>query len=113
MKAKIDQGLLEPGWAGELAPDELDFLQIELAKDKRLAYRWGFRPALKRRPVWAIIQVATLGDPQNRAANVRLARRQIPANSEGKCSSQAQTFMNKASGHIGTRGGEAGYGSHA
>ena len=51
VKPKIDQGLLEPGWGGEIAPDELDFLQTELTKDKKLAFRWGFQPAKKRRPM--------------------------------------------------------------
>ena len=83
MKPKIAQGLLEPGWGGEIAPDELDFLQAELTKDKKLAYQWGFQPAKKRRPEWAVRQVAAFGDPDVRATNMQLARRQLPANSEG------------------------------
>ncbi len=39
---RIDQRLFEPGWGGELAPDELDILQVELAEDKRLAYGGDF-----------------------------------------------------------------------
>ena len=70
-----DLRLLEPGWAGELAPDELEFLQSDLAKDKKLAFRWGFRPGTKRRPEWAIRQVALSGDPGSRSPNVDLARR--------------------------------------
>ena len=69
-----DHRLLEPGWPGELAPDELDFLVAELIKDKRLAFRWGFRPAAKRRPEWAIKQLSMWGDPDIRSTNVALAR---------------------------------------
>ena len=71
-----DVRLLEPDWAGDLAPDELEFLQAELSRDKKLAFRWGFRPGAKRRPEWAIRQVAMWGDPYSRAANVVLVRRQ-------------------------------------
>ncbi len=73
-----DPRLLEPGWAGELAPDELEFIQGELAADKKLAFKWGFRPGAKRRPEWAMRQVAMAGDPDRRAANVALARRRLP-----------------------------------
>ena len=48
-----DVRLLEPGWAGDPAPDELEILQAELSKDKKLAFKWGFRPGAKRRPEWA------------------------------------------------------------
>ncbi len=34
--------LLLPGWAGDLAPDELEIVQEELLSDKVLAFRWGF-----------------------------------------------------------------------
>ena len=88
---KIDQRLLEPGWGGELAPDELDFLLTALIKDKKLAYQWGLQPAKNRRPEWAIHQVATFGDPDIRATNMGLARRQIPGNSALEGANRAQT----------------------
>ena len=69
-----DPRLLEPGWASDLAYDELEFLQAELSGNKKLASQWGFRPAAKHRPEWAIRQVAMWGDPKHRAANVVLAR---------------------------------------
>ncbi len=53
----IDKGILEPGWAGEPEPAELEFLIERLAKDRRLAVRWGFAPATAKRPEWAILQV--------------------------------------------------------
>ena len=77
---KDDPRLLEPGWAGDLPPDEFDYIQAELLWDKRLAFTWGFQPGKKRRPEWAIRQVAMLGDPESRTANMALARRQLPAN---------------------------------
>ena len=46
-KPVMDYRLLEPGWAGEIAPDELEFLQEELARDKAVAFAWGFQPAKK------------------------------------------------------------------
>ena len=77
-KLRIDQRILEPGWAGDLAPDEFDHLQAELLRDKKLAFAWGFQPARKRRPEWAIRQVAMWGDPEVRATNMGLARSQLP-----------------------------------
>ena len=73
-----DVRLLEPGWAGELAPDELDFIQDRLREDRQTPFRWGFRPTSKRRPEWAIRQIAMHGDPDRRATNVALARRKLP-----------------------------------
>ena len=89
MKGKIDQRLLEPGWAGELAPDELAFIVAELVKDKKRSFAWGFQPSKKRRSEWAIIQVAEFGDPNGRATNMGLARRRTPPNLEGKGEFQA------------------------
>ena len=69
-----DPRLLVSGWAGELAPDELDFLQAELIRDNKLAFQWGFRPRAKRRSEWAIRSVAKFGDPDDRKLNMGLAR---------------------------------------
>ena len=69
-----DYRLLEPGWAGDLADDEVAFIQRELLADKQLAYRWGFAPAQKTRPLEAIRRVAMGGDPEHRNLNVALAR---------------------------------------
>ncbi len=40
--------LLEPGWAGELDPDELAYVKSELRQSASLRRRWGFRPSAKR-----------------------------------------------------------------
>jgi len=66
--------LLLPGWAGNLAPDELGNLQEELLSDKVLAFRWGFRPSAKRRAEEAIHQVAMHGAPAGRIHNLKLVR---------------------------------------
>ncbi len=66
--------LLLPGWAGHLAPDELENLQDELFSDKVLAFQWGFRPSAKRRAEEAIHQVAMHGAPAGRTHNLKLVR---------------------------------------
>jgi hypothetical protein len=40
--------LLEPCWAGELSPDELDYVRSQLRQSSSLRRRWGFRPSAKR-----------------------------------------------------------------
>jgi hypothetical protein len=40
--------LLEPGWAGDLGPDELAYIKSELRGSASLRRRWGFRPSAKR-----------------------------------------------------------------
>jgi hypothetical protein len=40
--------LLEPGWAGELSPDELAYVRSQLRQLSSLRRRWGFRPSAKR-----------------------------------------------------------------
>jgi hypothetical protein len=40
--------LLEPGWAGELSPDELAYIKSQLRQSASLRRRWGFKPSAKR-----------------------------------------------------------------
>ena len=42
------QKLLEPGWAGELDPNELAYLKSQLRRSRSLRRCWGFRPSAKR-----------------------------------------------------------------
>lgn len=42
------QWLLEPGWAGELSPVELEYIKSCLKQSTSLRRRWGFRPSAKR-----------------------------------------------------------------
>jgi len=72
-----DYRLLEPGFAGELGPDEFNFILESLLRDKKLSFSWGFQPARKRRPEWSIRQVAEWGDPDRRATNMELARQKM------------------------------------
>ncbi len=80
MISPMDQRLLKPGWAGELAEDQLANIQGELLADKKLSYLWGFAPAQKTRPLEAIRRVAMDGDPDHRQSNRKLARirREMP-----------------------------------
>jgi len=66
--------LLKPGWAGFLDDDELAYIQEKLRTDPALAFSWGFRPGQKSRAAAAIRRVAMYGEPDCRAANVKLAR---------------------------------------
>ena len=66
--------LVLPGWAGDLAPDELENLREELFSDKVLAFQWGFRPSAKRRAEEAIHRVAMHGAPDGRTHNLKLVR---------------------------------------
>jgi len=56
--------LLEPGWAGELSPDELAYIKSELRKSPTLRRKWGFRPSLKRLSGDRIRAVARNGLPK-------------------------------------------------
>ena len=40
--------LLEPGWAGELNPDEFTYIKSQLKQSPSLRRRWGFRPSARR-----------------------------------------------------------------
>ena len=40
--------LLEPGWAGELCPDEFGYIKSQLRQSPSLKRRWGFRPSARR-----------------------------------------------------------------
>jgi hypothetical protein len=66
--------LLEPGWAGTLDDDEIQFILNKLQADSVLSYWWGFRPQTKRRPLEAIKAVAMWGSSDVRSENVRLVR---------------------------------------
>jgi len=42
------EGLLEPGWAGDLDRVELEYIRSQLKQSASLRRRWGFRPSAKR-----------------------------------------------------------------
>jgi len=41
-----DRRLLEPGWAGELSDEEVEYIQRELHRSRRLWRRWGYLGAM-------------------------------------------------------------------
>ena len=55
------EGLLEPGWGGDLDDVELEYVASELSKDPSLRRRWGFRPSAKRLSKSRIRAVAMYG----------------------------------------------------
>ena len=91
-----DARLRRPGWAGELAPDELAFLEDRLQRDKRLALKWAFRPGVKRRPEGVIRRVAMHGDPDNRRLNLKLARQARAEMAQGSAMGRASKRRGKA-----------------
>ena len=82
----MDKRLLQPGWAGKPEESELEFLTIRLARDQRLAARWGFTITKVEQPDWAILQVAMWGDPARKELNAALAGRQINASTGSQIS---------------------------
>ncbi len=75
-----DYRLLVPGWAGELNPSELEFDRLN--RDRQLAHRWGFGSSARRRSEPAVRELALVGHPEHRSANVNIAR-QTAAEKEG------------------------------
>ena len=69
-----DPRLLEPGWAGQIDDEELDFIRDTLFRDSKPARLWGFRPSQKTRANEAIRRVALHGDPNRTVHNRELAR---------------------------------------
>lgn len=55
------EGLLEPGWAGELDDVELGYIKSELRKSPALRRKWGFRPTARRLSESRIRDVAMNG----------------------------------------------------
>jgi hypothetical protein len=42
----VDRRLLEPGWAGQLSDNEIEFIRQELKRHPRLWRRWGYDGAM-------------------------------------------------------------------
>jgi len=45
-KPELDRRLLDPGWAGELSDREVEYIQRELGRSRRLWRKWGYLGAL-------------------------------------------------------------------
>jgi len=70
----MDPRLLEPGWPGELASDELTFVKNSLNAERRLRTQWGFVRGTGRVSEAAIRSVAMRGLPDNRWHNTALVK---------------------------------------
>ena len=49
--------LLEPGWSGELNPDEFRYIRSQLWQSSSLKRRWGFKPSARRlsdKRIWSV-----------------------------------------------------------
>jgi hypothetical protein len=42
----LDRRVLDPGWAGELSDGEVEYIQRELKRSRRLWRRWGYLGAM-------------------------------------------------------------------
>ncbi|UCC59346.1 MAG: hypothetical protein JSW38_02920 [Dehalococcoidia bacterium] len=42
----LDKRLLDPGWAGELSDREVEYIQQELRRSRRLWRKWGYLGAM-------------------------------------------------------------------
>ena len=66
-----DGRLLEPGWPGSLAPEELAFIKASLRANRQLRTTWGFIRGTGRISDEAIKDVAYYGVPARGYCNVR------------------------------------------
>ena len=48
IKTCVDRRLLEPGWAGQLSDNEIEFIRREMKLHRGLWRRWGYDGAMIR-----------------------------------------------------------------
>jgi hypothetical protein len=60
------QKLLEPGWAGELSPNEFMYIKSQLKQSPSLRRHWGFRPSARRLSESRIRDIARNGISKNK-----------------------------------------------
>jgi hypothetical protein len=73
-QAALKWKLLQPGWAGNLDDDELDYILEHLKQDEKLRLWWGIPPRWQRISEEAIKRVAMEGSSDDLGHNRRLAR---------------------------------------
>jgi hypothetical protein len=61
----MDYRILQPGWAGELSPEEFEYVKSQLRQSRSLKRKWGFRPSAKRLSEGRIRAVARNGRSAN------------------------------------------------
>ena len=74
--------LLNPGFAGDLSPEELIFIKSELKISSRLRRQCGFRPGAKQLNEDYIRYVAKHGVPKDRRsvlASLRKSKKKVAA----------------------------------
>ena len=72
-----ESDILNPGYFGWLAPDELAYLRERLRSDPDLRYLWGFQRRRKTFPPYMVQMLAMWGDSESREANARIVRAAI------------------------------------
>ena len=45
-ETELDRRILDPGWAGELSDREVEYIQDELRRSRRLWRKWGYLGAM-------------------------------------------------------------------
>ena len=70
----MNADLLVPGYAGALAPDELERIRGALRKDRELSYQWGWQRGRRTFPPHLVQLIAMHGDMESRTHNSRLLR---------------------------------------
>ena len=75
-----EENILEPGWVGQLAETEYNYILFKLNKYKRLQNRWGFKGLENLIGHDAIQAVAMWGDPEDKEHNATLIRNTLKAN---------------------------------
>lgn len=73
-KKRRKNKLIQPGWAGALTDEELEYLQKVLTQRPQVAELWGFRPGAKTLPEQAVRRVAMWGEPNDPDLNGKLTR---------------------------------------
>lgn len=68
-----DVALLEPGYAGDVSPEQANWIRRHLKRSLTLAKWWGFSKK-PRRATHAIMRVAMDGDPDDVSVNQQLVK---------------------------------------
>jgi len=68
-----DIALLEPGYAGDVTPEQANWIRRHLKRSLTLAKWWGFSKK-PRRATHAIMRVAMQGDPDDVSVNQQLVK---------------------------------------
>ncbi len=73
-KKRRKNKLIQPGWAGALTDEELEYLQKLLSQRPQVAELWGFPLGAKTFSEQAVRRVAMWGEPDDPDLNGKLTR---------------------------------------